>query len=197
MYAGAHRLRTVRPQDVRRKNFLIMQWTRRIEVWLLLLAVVALAAWALWPGAEPGEGARLAEEETAAAAEGPRFDIRSIELERDYGNARLDIEVMFENRRPSALTMQPPEVRLLAGDDPDADEVPDFFLAIEPRPQIAGGGTQQVQLRYWLEAEHLHGPLVLHIGDHQRTIKTAEPVELDSFENRSRQRVRGGPWATR
>ncbi len=177
----------------------MMQWTRRIEVWILLLVIAALAAWALWPRPEAGEGARVAGEETAAGADGPRFEIRAIELERDYGNARLDIEVMFENRRPSTLTLQPPEVQLFAG-DPDADEaveVPDFFLAFESRPQIAGGSTQQVRLRYWLEAHHLLGPLVLRIGDHERTIKTAEPVALDGLDNRSRQPMRGGPWATR
>lgn len=176
-----------------------MQFIRltKIPALPLLAAAAAVAAWALWPKGDSGAGARLAQQEQLAGEDGPRFEIRGIALERDYGNARLEVEVVYENRRPSALTLQPPEVQLLAGSGEQQQEVADFFLAFQARERIAGRETGQAQLRFWLEAHHLQGPLVLRIEDHERTVKTAEPVDLESFDNRRKVQVRGGPWATR
>lgn len=164
---------------------------------LVLVLAAGVAGVVLWSGGEPGEGARLAQEEQAAEADGPRFEIRGIELERDFGNARLTIDVLFENRRPSALILQPPDVLLLAGSGDEVEEVPDFWLATQPRERIPGRETGRAQLRFWLEARHLQGPLVLVIGTHERTVKTEDPVDLSDFENGRKVSVRGGPWATR
>ncbi len=170
-----------------------MKFYQRIEVWVLLLLTAAAIVFVLQPGAEP-EGW---EESHPAAGSGQEREItlslRGATLERDYGNARLDLDVRVVNKSPHPVLLTPPRARLLAGAE-GGREVPPFFLPAEQPPEVGAGGTSEVQLRYWLEAADLQGPLWLEVDEERLEVKSAAPFELESLENRKAVTLLGVDW---
>ena len=160
---------------------------RRPEVWALLLASAGAVFWALKPPpAEPEWN--HSEGETAAPA--GRVTLLGATLERDYGNARLDLDVRVKNDSPYPLRLSPPKVRLLAG----VREVPPFFLPAERPHEVAAGTASEVRLRYWLEAADLRGPLRLEVEGESVEVKSAAPFDLESVENRKSRKLGGVNW---
>ena len=154
-----------------------MKLHQRAEVWVLVLGCIAAAVWVLLDNSgdtPPG----LDSKAPVTSAEPLR--IHRCTLERDYGNARLDIELRFQNDAPRPVTLQPPDVRLLTE---SGAEVPPFILPVEPPPSVAAGTIQDVRLRFWLEREHLRGSLALHIRDASVPVKSQSPLNLDQLEN--------------
>jgi hypothetical protein len=112
-------------------------------------------------------------------------------LERDYGNARLDIEARIQNAGKDKLVLQPPQVRLLAG---GGREVPPFFLPFEPQPEIGPGTTQDVQLRYWLEKKDLQEGLTLEVNGVQAKVKGAQAFDLESLKSKEEKTFLPHAW---
>ena len=155
-----------------------MKFFHRPEVWLLLLLAAGAAVWVLM-SSNPGAGDPEAIEEGAPAQ--AAITIHRTTLERDYGNARLDIELRYRNASPRTLMLQPPDVRLLAA---EGQEVPLFILPMEKPPQIAPQTAQDVRLRYWLDRKHLQGPLTLDIRGATAEVKGAGAFDLEKLENK-------------
>lgn len=153
-----------------------MKLHQRPEVWILLVGCLAAGVWVLL-----GTGDDSADDLPPApvTAEEP-LRIHRCTLERDYGNARLDIELRYRNDSPRPLTLQPPDARLMTE---SGVEVPPFILPIEPPPSIAAESTGDVRLRYWLEEQHLEGTLSLVIRDTSVEVKSGLPLKLDRLEN--------------
>ncbi len=154
-----------------------MSFLKRIEVWVLLLLGGGAAVWVLMD--KPViEGDPQPVESTSTD---PALVIHRCTLERDYGNARLDIELRYRNASPRPLVLQPPDVKLMTG---DGREVPPFILPVEKPPQIAAQTTQSVRLRYWLESAHLSGPLTLEVRGERAEVKSASALDLAKIENK-------------
>ena len=161
-----------------------MNLFKRIEVVLLLVLAVGGAVFVLLsssssdPDLEPQTGLGGS---VVAEGEPGANKLHRCTLERDYGNARLDIELRFANRDAKKLVMQPPQVKLLT----DAGrEVPPFFLPFDPVPDIPAGTTQDVRLRYWLEKADLQSGLELVIGDERINVKSAAAFDLEKLKNK-------------
>jgi len=92
-----------------------MPFFKRLEVWLLLAIGLAATLWVLLP--EPtGDDTAIADPAAAAAPAEPALRILRCTLERDFGNARLDLELRYANPAPRPLLLAAPDVRLLAAD---------------------------------------------------------------------------------
>ncbi len=166
-----------------------MKIHQRAEVWVLVLGCVAAAVWVLMDGAsDPAAGSAAPGPVTAAEP----LRIHRCTLERDYGNARLDIELRYQNDSPRPLTLQPPDARLLTG---SGDDVPPFVLPVEPPPSVAAGTAQDVRLRFWLEEEHLAGSLTLEIRDTSAPVKSGAPFNLERLENGKPRSWTGTDWS--
>lgn len=155
-----------------------MNFLKRVEVWLLLLAGAAVSIWVLMPPER--EASDSFERAQEAGIDAPALQILRCTLERDFGNARLDVELRYRNESPRPLILAPPDARLLAGET----EVPPFILPAEKLVEIPARTTQEVRLRYWLEKKHLESALTLEIRDAKAEVKSAASLELDALENR-------------
>lgn len=150
---------------------------KRFEVWVLLILGGGVALWVLTdkPNME-GDSQPI---ETASVQEAALV-IHRCTLERDFGNARLDIELRYRNASPRPLVLQPPDVKLLTG---EGKEVPPFILPVEKSPHIAAQTAQNVRVRYWLEKAHLEKALRLEIRGSTAEVKGEVPLDLDTLEN--------------
>ena len=165
-----------------------MNLLKRVEIWILLAVVVALLVWAL-RGGPPEE--ELDEPAVAMQSSDARpLVLHRSSLERDYGNARLEIDLRVKNDSAQKLVMQAPAVKLLAQNR----EIPGFYLAFEPAPEVAPNATQDVQLRYWLEAGDLKGPLTLEVNGQKVEIKGAQPFDLESLKSTEKKTFTSGSW---
>ncbi|HYF36684.1 MAG TPA: hypothetical protein VD994_15420 [Prosthecobacter sp.] len=157
-----------------------MKFLQRIEVWVLLLLAAGAAVWVLTSrpsGADDGDPEAI----TEGAAAQPAIVIHRTTLERDFGNARLDLELRYRNASPRTLILQSPDVRLITA---EGQEVPPFILPMEKPPQISPQTAQDVRLRYWLDKKHLQGPLTLDIRGATAEVKGPAPLDLDKLENK-------------
>ena len=154
-----------------------MRLHTRPEVWFLLIASAAAAWWALREPA-PYDTEALPSAAGSAEVEAATLRVQRCILTRDVGNARLDIEFHYENRSPRPFFMQPPDVRLLTG---DGKEVSIFILPSEKPARIAENAAADLRLRFWLEKEHLLGPLSLEVRGQTAKVKSAAPLALDSL----------------
>lgn len=153
-----------------------MSFLKRIEVWVLLLIGGGAAIWVLTD--KPSVEGDLESAESTSTE--PALVIHRCTLERDYGNARLDIELRYRNASPRPFLLQPPDVKLMTG---HGKEVPPFILPMERPPQIAAETTQSVRLRYWLESDHLHGQLMLELRGEKAEVKSSTALDLTKIEN--------------
>lgn len=173
MYVARQPHRVIAPAAVT----FTMNILKRFEVWLLLFLSLAAAAWVLFSDSGPDAGGNP---EPLAESAPPALKLYRCTLERDYGNARLDVEVRYHNSSPRPLLLQPPDVRLLTS---AGAEVPPFVLATEKIPQIPARTAQDVRLRYWLDRQHLAGGLTLDIRGEKAEVKPPGPLELDALPN--------------
>ncbi len=153
-----------------------MQFLKRFEVWLLLVLGTGAAIWVLTdkPSIE-GDPQPI-----DASAVTPALVIHRCLLERDYGNARLDIELRYQNASPRPLILQPPDVKLLTT---EGQEVPPFILAPEKPPEIGAQTSKNVRLRYWLDQDHLKAGLNLDIRGETAEVKSTTSLNLETLEN--------------
>lgn len=156
-----------------------MNFFKRVEVWVLLLAGAAVSLWVLIPA--PEEGAEIPPAFSEEGQKQPALQVLRCTLERDFGNARLDVELRYRNDGPRPLILAPPDARLLSAGDV---EVPPFVLPAEKLIEIGARTTQEVRLRYWLDQKHLNGALSLEIRGAKAQVKTAKALPLEKLENR-------------
>ena len=171
-----------------------MNLFKRIEVILLLVLAAGGAVFVLLNNKSPDDepGADSSQNSVTDELEPGANKLHRCTVERDYGNARLDIELRFANRGAKKLVMQPPQVKLVT----DAGrEIPPFFLALDPMPEIPAGTTQDVRLRYWLEKADLQGGLKLVIGDEHIEVKTAAAFDLEKLKNKEPKVFPGSNWS--
>jgi hypothetical protein len=167
-----------------------MHLLKRIELWVLLAVVVAGLAWVFL-----SSGSR--EEEVAVGGAVPLEDakvplqLHRCVLKRDYGNARLDIDLRVRNNGTEKLLMRAPKVKLLAA---KGREIPSYFLPFDPVPEVPADSAQDVQLRYWLEAADLQGALTLEVDGKTLAIKSAAAFDLNSMKNSDEKVIPAGAW---
>ena len=168
---------------------LMLALFKRVEVLLLLVLSIGVAAWVLSskPPQEDAEWDRPIEEPTAATED----KIHRCVIERDHGHARLDIELRISNTGTQRLGMQPPQVRLLNG---SGAEVPPFFLPFEAQPVVPPGNTQDARLRYWVTKADLVGPLTLEVQGKKIEVKSPEPLDLEKLKNKVPQTFTTTRW---
>ena len=157
-----------------------MSFFKRFEVWLLILLSLGATIWVFTTDSDSGSATGNPQPISSSTPSDPILKIHRCILERDFGNARLDLELRYQNASPRPLSLQPPDVRLLTA---DGQEVPPFMLATEKPPQIPAQTAQDMRLRYWLEKAHLQGTLTLEIRGEKAEVKTAAPLDLDTLEN--------------
>ena len=165
-------------------------WSRKPEVWVLLLASIVVAFWALSPSTPVDEWQAGSGAGDAAGAASGMVQLQSAAVERDYGNARLDLTLRIKNDSSYPLLLSPPKVRLLA----EKREVPAFFLPAERPPEVAAKTTSEVKIRYWLEASDLSGPLVLDVQGEKVAVKSAQSFDLNQLESGKLRPLRGVDW---
>ncbi|MDB6003271.1 MAG: hypothetical protein JWR15_258 [Prosthecobacter sp.] len=152
-----------------------MRIFQRFEVWLLLIAGGIAIWWSFSPGPTPAEKGPVAE----MNADSP-LQLRRCTLQRDFGNARLDVEVRYKNTSPRPLSMQAPDVRLV---NATGKEVPPFILPVERPPSVEAQTTGDIRLRFWLEKADLAGSLTLEIRGQKLEVKNGTALDLEKLEN--------------
>ena len=159
-----------------------MNLLKRLELWVLLAIIVAGLSYVFLSG--PGDGSEDdgpgGNSGTPAAASDAPLKFHRAVAERDYGNVRLDLEVRVKNESADKLTLHAPDVRLLTS---GGREIPSFFLAFDAIPQVPARTTQDVQLRYWLEAADLKQGLTLEVQGRTLEVKSSTPLDIESLKN--------------
>jgi hypothetical protein len=167
-----------------------MNFLKRIELWVLLLALMGGILWVFNSAPAEDEGEMQGTASLENANESPLKLHRAV-LERDYGNVRLDLDLRIRNDKAEKLVLQAPEVRLLSN---GGREVSTFFLPFDPVPEVAAKSTQDVQLRYWLEASDLKGALTLEVDGLLLEVKSSSPLDINSLKNGEKKAVTGLNW---
>ena len=152
---------------------------KRFELWMLLAFVTAGVGFVLFT--HQSEKNADEEEEVAAAPGGTNvetqpkapFEIEAAKLTADEDTQHwlLELQVRYRNQTGEALELASPRVQLKTE---AGAEVPDFFLAFAPPPQVAPESEEVVDLRYWLDTRHRGEDLWLSILDER------VPVELEA-----------------
>jgi hypothetical protein len=152
---------------------------QRIEVWVLLVLALGATAFVFLTSRQAEERPPVVSNAEPARPEA-KLTVRSCTLKRDFGNARLDLQVHLTNRRASKLLLVNPAVRLLNAKNA---EVPAFILPVEPPPELPPQTTADVLLRFWLEQEDLQGALTLEVDGERVAVKGGNPFKLDQLKN--------------
>ncbi len=168
-----------------------MKIFHRPEVWLLLLLAAAASIFVMLSSRNSEELALIRNPIPATAEPAT---IRSRSLERDFGNARLDLEVRATNPSAKAAQLVPPFAKLT---NASGREVPAFFLPIEPPPSLPPKTTADIRLRFWLEPEDFTGPLTLELNGQKLPVKSAKPFDLSRLENAKLTVLVGESWGLR
>lgn len=163
-----------------------MRIFQRFEVWLLLLVAAVAIGWSFLGGEPAPDGVSL-----APLVEDAALQVRRATLERDVGNARLDLEIRYKNTSPRPLFLQPPDVRLL---NAAGKEVPVFILPTERPASVEAQTTGDVRLRFWLEKPDLAGELSLEIRDQKVPVKDSTPLDLEKLPDRKPKAWSGLHW---
>ncbi len=163
-----------------------MKLPKRIELWLLLAMIVAglIFVFASRQSGDEPAGATL-------TLDGAPFKHYRCVIERDRGNARLDIDLRVQNAGAEKLVLQSPMARLLSGSD---REIPGFYLPFDSVPGVAANSTQDVQLSYWLEAADFLGALKLEVDGRRIDVKGARTFDLNSLKNTEKKTFNPGEW---
>ena len=168
-----------------------MKWYQRMELWILLALVLGGLAWVFMSRSSSDLESDLVSQSAPAEQRDAALKIYRCTLVRDYGNARLDIDLRVRNDSSEKLTMQTPKVKLMSG---KGREVPSFFLPFEQLPEVPAHATQDVQLRYWLEAADLSGSLMLEVTGQSVDVKSANPFDLEKIKNSESKTFNPAQW---
>lgn len=170
----------------------VMVLPKRIEIWLLLAAVLAGLVFVFSSRSPDGElvGSGGAAGPEAAGGE-ETLRVHRCVLERDYGNARLDIDLRVRNAAAEKVVLQSPRARLVTG---KGREVPSFFLPFEAMPEVPGGATRDVQLRFWLEAADLGEALRLEVDGRSVEVKGGKAFDLQAMKTGEKRILAPGEW---
>lgn len=168
-----------------------MKIFQRFEVWLLIILSAVAMLVVFKPFSKPEavgalKNATPADESTKAAPL-----VHRLTLVRDFGNARLDIDVRLTNKHAKKLQLVAPAIKLLAGKD---HQVPEFFLPVEPVPELPVKTTADVHLRYWLEKSDLAGKLTLQFEGEVVDLKSDKPFDLNQLKNAEPKVLGVGDW---
>ena len=160
---------------------------KRPEVWVLLVLAIVGVGYVLTTGGgggdEDGGG--------GGASEGGKLRVDKVVLERDYGNARLDITVRYDNRGGGEFQVARPAVALVRGDGAEVDE---FFLAGDFPEPVTAGREVEVLLKFWLKPEDLGGELTLRVQGDEAVVKGAGAFDRESVENQASVELKAGAW---
>lgn len=167
-----------------------MNSLKRFELWVLAAVLLVGTVWVL-TSRHPAEDEPASATSTASGTSAAPLVLHQCVLERDYGNARLHIELRIKNDEEEKLSCLPPKVRLLTT---QGREVPSFFLAFNKPPEVPGKSAQDVELVYWLEAADLGGGLTLMVRDEKLPIKSEKPFDLKTVENTKKKTFKPGEW---
>jgi hypothetical protein len=165
----------------------LMQLLKRIELWILLAAVLAGLYFVFGSSHQDGDSSV---DPPTASAEAP-LQIHRCVLARDYSNAQLDIELRVRNDSAETLVLQPPAARLL---NAKGREVPGFFLPFQPQPEVPAKSAQDVELRFWLDAGDLDGALQLDVKGQSVAVKGAKAFDLTALKNGDKKAFNPGEW---
>lgn len=163
-----------------------MSILKRPEVWVLLILAVVGVGYVVFSGGLDDRG----EAAGSGAAGSGKLVLEKVELTRDYGNARLDLKVRYDNRGGAEIPLMRPGVALLRGDL----MVDEFFLAGDFPAPIAAGDEAVVTLKYWLKPKDLTGELVLSVRGETVVVKGVGEFDLESVENQKTVTVTAGSW---
>jgi hypothetical protein len=164
-----------------------MSFLKRLEVWLLLILAAALGAFVLVQSTVSDPDEALITDAAPANAEG-KPALLGLTIERDHGNARLDIDVRLTNPNARRLLLVAPAVRLL---NAKGAEVPAFILPVEPPPELPPSTEATAKLRFWLEQEDLAGKLTLELVGTTLEVKPDKAFDLETLKNAEPKRQ---PW---
>ncbi len=167
-----------------------MNLFKRLEVWLLLILAAGATLFVLLQdrAANPAKP-RLADIQPAKT-EG-KLAVLSCVLERDFGNARLDIQARLTNRHARKLMLVAPSVRLM---NAQGHPVPDFILPAEKPVEVPPNSEASVMLRFWLEQTDLDGKLTLEVDGESVEVKSAEKLNLEKLKNAEPTKMPVGNW---
>ena len=164
-----------------------MSFLKRLEVWLLLILAAALGAFVLVQSTVSDPDEPLITDTVPAKVDG-KPALLGLTIERDHGNARLDIDVRLTNPNARRLLLVPPAVRLL---NAKGTEVPAFILPVEPPPELPPSTEATAKLRFWLEQEDLAGKLTLELVGTTLEVKPDKAFDLETLKNAEPKRQ---PW---
>lgn len=163
-----------------------MKLPKRLELWLLLAAIVAGIVFVF--------ASRQNEDEPAkgvSSSDAEPLKLNRCSIERDRDHARLDIEARVQNTAAEKLVLQAPRARLLTE---SGREIAGFFLPFDSLPEVAANATQDVQLRYWLAAADLHGALKLEVDGKRIDVKSTRTFALNSLKDAEKKTFNPGEW---
>ena len=168
-----------------------MKIFQRFEVWVLLVLTAIAMAVVFNPFSGKGDGSQLAHVTPADETANSLLSLHRITVVRDFGNARLDIDVRLTNKHAKKLQLVAPAMKLVAGKD---HQVPEFFLPVEPPPELPAKTTADVKLRYWLEKADLVGKLALQFDGQTVDLKSDKPFDLNQLKNAEPTVIKPGEW---
>ncbi|MDB6137973.1 MAG: hypothetical protein JWO94_1045 [Verrucomicrobiaceae bacterium] len=168
-----------------------MKIFQRFEVWLLLVLAIAATIFVFKPFSRVNDEGWVTHATPADEAAGGSLAVQRLTLVRDFGNARLDIDVHLTNKHAKKLQIVAPAMKLIAGKD---HAVPEFFLPVEPLPEVPAKTSANVHLRYWLEKADLAGRLALQFEGETAQVKSDKPFDLDQVKNAEPKTLGAGDW---
>jgi hypothetical protein len=161
---------------------------KRLEVWLLLIAAAGATLFVVWPSGRD----KPSISEVKPAQPDSKLTLIGCKLERDFGNARLDIEARLTNRHARKLLLVAPAVRLL---NAQGKAVPDYILPAEKPAEVPPNSDAAVVLRYWLEQTDLNGKLTLEVEGEAVEVKSDKPLDLNKLKNSELTKMPSGDWS--
>jgi hypothetical protein len=168
-----------------------MNWFKRIELWLLLALVLAGLFFVFAHKATEDEANKSGDVVVPSDKDDAPVKLHRSMITRDYGNARLDIDLRVRNDGAEKLVLQTPKARLLNG---KGREIPSFFLPFDALPEVPPRSTQDVQLRYWLEAADFQGAITLEVNGKSMTVKSTKPFDLNMMKNAEKKTMTSTEW---
>ena len=164
---------------------------RRFEVWILMALAAGSMILVIKPHPGKDNPAQTGLTFPADGSADAPLQVHRLTLVRDFGNARLDIDLRLTNKHAKKLLLLAPAMKLMAGKD---RQVPEFFLPVEPPPEIPAKTTADVHLRYWLEKSDLAGRLSLQFEDESVDLKSDKPFDLNQLKNAEPKTLAVADW---
>ncbi len=177
-----------------------MAFFKRVEVWVLVLLTVGGGVAVLrmdqatdkntangtgGTSAAGGDVQGAGGSSAAAFAATARYQLASLQLERDGDHAVLEIRLSSDEDAPEPAKASGKRARLLRA---DGSEVAEFFAPFAAGVASEYGGESD--LLFWADRSTLAGELFLEFGEGQRLkVKDADGFQLDSVEDGGRKNL--------